>query len=172
MGKKDKKWRRDQTYFIKSRRDLPRNMKLTKTIFDKKINFAKPHRPGFENWPLTPNLWNVSNDDVIFEVIKVTEIKIMSTIATKSHRISTKRWNFHYSHTGQSGAAVSRGHADIGIFRDRGDRDTPPTMAMSAWPLETAENEGVEVATHLIFHRFHSESTYLLRVDFFILYVF
>ena len=96
----------------------------------------------------------------------------MSTIATKSHHISMKQWNYHSLHTGQLGAAVLRGHADIGIFQDRRDRDTPPTIAMSAWPLETAENKGVEVATHLIFHRFHSESTYLLRVDFLILYVF
>ena len=96
----------------------------------------------------------------------------MSTIATKLHRNSMKRWNFHNSHTGQSRAALARGQLDIGIFGDRGYRDTPPVMVMSSWPLVWAENDRVEVATHLIFHRFHSESTYPLPVDFFILYVF
>ena len=96
----------------------------------------------------------------------------MSTIATKSHRNSMNRWNVHHSHTVQSAAEHMRGQLDIGIFRYRRHRDIPPVMAMSSWPLVWAENDGVEVATHLIFHRFHSESTYPLPVDFFILYVF
>ena len=89
----------------------------------------------------------------------------MSTIAAKSHRNSMNRWNVHQSHTAQSAAEHTRGQLDIGIFRDRRDRDTPPTMAMSSLPLETAENERVKVATHLIIDEFHSKSTYLIRLD-------